>query len=189
MTRKKLLAAAREAALHAYAPYSNFRVGAALLVETPEGPQIVTGANVENGSYGLTLCAERAALAAAAMLDAPQSEDVPVEQRGVRARPHVTEVAIACIDAASDAPDHQRTPCGACRQWLAELAPGAVYYVDGIERDLHLIDLLPLAFVLDEHGANMGKIGRDSTTVDTGGRASKPSAGTARHTSQRGKRE
>src|SRR5262249_60653261 len=68
MDREKLLAAAREAAEHAYAPYSGFRVGAAVAVQTAEGPRLVTGANVENGSYGLTLCAERAALAAACML-------------------------------------------------------------------------------------------------------------------------
>ena len=71
----------------------------------------------------------------------------------MRARPRIAQVAIACIDAASDAPDYQRTPCGACRQWLAELAPGAVYYVDGIERDLRLNDLLPMAFVLDEQSS------------------------------------
>jgi cytidine deaminase len=149
MTREELLDAAREAARHAYAPYSHFRVGAALLIETPEGSKVVTGANVENASFGLTLCAERAALAAASLLDAPQPVDVPEKQRGVRPPPRISQVAIACIDASSDAPDYQRTPCGACRQWLAELAPGAVYYVDGIERDLHLRDLLPMAFVLD----------------------------------------
>jgi cytidine deaminase len=152
MDRESLLVAAHDAALHANAPYSGFRVGAALVVETPEGPRVVTGANVENASYGITLCAERAALAAALLLVPPSAG----EQTGLPARPplRVTQLAVSCIDAPPDAPASQRTPCGACRQWLAELAPDAVYYVDGIERDLRLDDLLPLAFRLDaEAGA------------------------------------
>jgi len=146
MDRHSLLEAAREAALHAYAPYSGFRVGAALVVETPEGPRVVTGANVENASYGITLCAERAALAAALLLIPPASER---PGKPARLPLRVSQLAVSCIDAAADAPASQRTPCGACRQWLAELAPDAVYYVDGIERDLALDDLLPLAFRLD----------------------------------------
>jgi cytidine deaminase len=141
MERDVLIATAREAALHAYVPYSGFRVGAAAVVETPAGPRVVTGANVENASYGLTLCAERAALAAAFQLvAAPAGRTSP--------RPQVTQLAVACIDVERDAPEALRSPCGACRQWLAELAPDAVYYVDGIERDLRLPDLLPLAFQL-----------------------------------------
>lgn len=140
MDRETLIAAARAAAEHAYAPYSHFRVGAAVVAETPQGPRVVTGANVENASYGLTLCAERAALAAARMLVSPGSE----------ARVPIAAVAIACIDVADDAPAWQRAPCGACRQWLAELAPHAVYYVDGIPGDLHLPDLLPYAFGFDD---------------------------------------
>jgi cytidine deaminase len=137
MDRETLLAAAREAAGHAYAPYSNFRVGAAVVVQTPEGPRIVAGANVENASYGLTLCAERAALAAASQFAAAGE------------RPVVTQVAVACVDAPPTAADAARMPCGACRQWLAELAPDATYYVDGVSRDLRLDDLLPHAFRLD----------------------------------------
>ncbi len=144
MDRETLMAVAREAAEHAYTPYSHFRVGAAVVAETPDGPRVVTGANVENASYGLTLCAERAALAAARML-APAS--------GVAdgmARVPISAVAIACIDVAADAPAWQRSPCGACRQWLAELAPDAVYYVDGIPDELRLPDLLPYAFHMDD---------------------------------------
>ena len=140
--RDELLARAKAAALRAYAPYSRFRVGAAVVVETSGGPRIVTGANVENASYGLTLCAERAALAAAFQLDAPD------DARTAPPRPRVTHIAVACIDAAPDASASQRTPCGACRQWLAELAPDAVYYVDGIPGELRLPDLLPYAFSL-----------------------------------------
>lgn len=145
--RETLLAAAREAALHAYAPYSGFRVGAAVAVETPQGRRVVTGANVENASYGLTLCAERAALAAARLL-AEASERGEAGRHAPRPL-RITHVAIACRDVNPAAPAAQRSPCGACRQWLAELAPDAVYYVDGIPADLRLADLLPYAFRLD----------------------------------------
>lgn len=140
MDRESLLEAAREAALHAYAPYSGFRVGAAVVVETPDGQRVVTGANVENASYGLTQCAERAALSAACML-------VRQRARGKKfIRPRVTQVAVSCINAKANTDPALRSPCGACRQWLAELAPNAVYYVDGIPDDLRLNDLLPYAF-------------------------------------------
>ena len=137
MEREDLLATARAAAEHAYAPYSRFRVGAAAVMERPEGELVGTGANVENASYGLTICAERVALASLfQMLPAGET-------------PHVIQVAIACVDAPADAADGARVPCGACRQWLAELAPEATYYVDGVARDLTLTDLLPLAFQLE----------------------------------------
>jgi cytidine deaminase len=136
VNRERLLSAAREAAEHAYAPYSGFRVGAAVVVRTPRGSRVVTGANVENASYGLSLCAERSALAAAVQLAEGE-------------RPTITQVAVACVDAPPDAPDGARMPCGACRQWLAELAPDATYYVDGVARDLTLTDLLPDAFRVD----------------------------------------
>jgi cytidine deaminase len=138
MKRKALVAAARLAAEHAYAPYSRFRVGAAAVVETPEGELMATGANVENASYGLTICAERVALASLFQM-LPAGE-----------KPHITQVAIACVDAPEDSPEETRVPCGACRQWLAELAPEATYYVDGVARDLTLSDLLPLAFRLEK---------------------------------------
>lgn len=140
MDRETLIEAARAAALHAYAPYSHFQVGAAVVVRTEDGSRVVTGANVENASYGLTLCAERSALAAACMLtsrqDAGQSST----------KPEITHVAVSCISADPNDDAALRSPCGACRQWLAELAPKAVYYVDGIPEDLRLADLLPYAF-------------------------------------------
>lgn len=138
--RDALLAAAREAALHAYAPYSHFRVGAAVVVASPDGsPRVITGANIENASYGLTLCAERAALAAAFAQN---------DTDGIL--PHITHVAVACIDVPADTSAASRSPCGACRQWFAELAPNATYYVDGIAEDLRLPDLLPYAFRIPE---------------------------------------
>jgi cytidine deaminase len=149
MNRKSLLAAARRAALHAYAPYSHFRVGAAVVVQTSKGPRVVTGANIENGSFGLTLCAERSALAAACMLESSRG-NCPEET--IHQRPLVTQIAVACIDVPPDAPGWRRSPCGACRQWMAELAPDAVLYIDGIEKDLLLADLLPYAFRLEDHG-------------------------------------
>ncbi|HEY1387394.1 MAG TPA: cytidine deaminase [Ktedonobacterales bacterium] len=130
--RAELLAAAREAATHAWTPYSHFRVGAAVAVDTVEGRRIVSGANVENASYGLTLCAERAALAAACQLGAAGEP------------PQVTAVAVVGLDAQPG----ECMPCGACRQWLAELAPDAAYYVEGVAETLHLDDLLPRRFSL-----------------------------------------
>jgi cytidine deaminase len=94
---QKLLNAALDVARQAYAPYSGFRVGSALLLTNGE---TVTGANVENVSYGLTICAERSALVRA------------VAQFGPDVR-----IAAAAIVNLNDAPS---PPCGACRQVLAE---------------------------------------------------------------------
>ena len=91
-----LVEAAQKAAKKAYAPYSKFRVGAAILCE--DGT-VVTGANVENGSFGLTICAERSAVASAV-------------SAGMR---RFIAVAIAGLDASYPLP-----PCGACRQVLNE---------------------------------------------------------------------
>src|SRR5437763_2730831 len=128
MTRGELLAAAREAALRAHCPYSHFRVGAALRA----GEKLYTGVNVEISSYGLTLCAERSALAAAISDGAGP----------------ITDIAIACIDVPPGAPLNERTPCGACRQWLADLAPQAIIYIDGVSQNFSVGDLLPYAFGL-----------------------------------------
>jgi cytidine deaminase len=128
MSREELLAIARDVAQRAYCPYSHFRVGVALIA----GDKLYTGVNIEISSYGLTLCAERAALAAAISAGAGP----------------VTQVAVACIDARPDALVNERTPCGACRQWLADLAPEATIYIDGASQDFTVADLLPYAFGL-----------------------------------------
>ena len=126
ITREELLSLAREAALRAHCPYSHFRVGTAVVA----GEKMFTGVNIEISSYGLTLCAERSALAAAMSAGAG-----PIPQ-----------VAVACIDAPLEAPIQDRSPCGACRQWLADLAPNAIIYIDGDVRDFTIEDLLPYAF-------------------------------------------
>jgi len=128
MEREALLALARQAAQKAYCPYSHFRVGAALVANC----KVYTGVNIEISSYGLTLCAERAALASAL-------------SNGDK---DITQLAVACLDAPPDALAHERTPCGACRQWIADLAPHATLFVDGIERDFTITELLPYAFGL-----------------------------------------
>jgi homotetrameric cytidine deaminase len=122
----KLLERARQAALHAYAPYSGFRVGAALKLSNGE---IVTGVNVENVSYGLTICAERAAMVRA------------VSQFGPEIR--VEAVAIANLNSAAS------PPCGACRQVLSEfILPEAPvnFPAAGGQRTMTFDELLPLAF-------------------------------------------
>jgi cytidine deaminase len=126
--REELLIVAREVAQRAYCPYSHFHVGAAVVA----GGKTYIGVNVEISSYGLTLCAERSALAAAIADGATP----------------ITHMAVACINTPPTAPLNERTPCGACRQWLADLAPHAVIYIDGDERDFSVADLLPYAFGL-----------------------------------------
>jgi cytidine deaminase len=121
--RMQVLLAAREVAANAYAKYSNFRVGAAVL----GAKEIYRGVNVENASYGLAICAERAALAAA----------IAAGEKNIRA------IAIACLDASSD---ETKMPCGACRQWILELAPAAEVLINGCAKPLHIDDLLPRAF-------------------------------------------
>jgi cytidine deaminase len=121
--RSQLLQAATLVATNAHAKYSNFRVGAAVLGEQ----KTYLGVNVENASYGLAICAERAALAAA----------VAAGEKNIRA------LAIACLDASTD---ETKMPCGACRQWIQELAPMAEILIMGDEDPLHLEELLPRPF-------------------------------------------
>jgi cytidine deaminase len=130
--QKELLGAAQDAARHAYAPYSGFRVGAALLLE---GGEIVAAANVENASYGLSICAERSAIARA------------IAQHGPKLRIHA--VAVTNLNHAPC------SPCGACRQVLAEFMPpdGIVLFpFDGTPetriQSLTLAELFPLGFNL-----------------------------------------
>lgn len=124
---RSLLEAAREAQRHAYAPYSQFPVGAALLTAADH---IITGCNVENASYGLTICAERAAIARA----------VSEGHRQFR--------AIAIV-----APHRAPLPCGACRQVMAEFGVEWVICSDSREptrwRRYRLRSLLPAAFRLE----------------------------------------
>lgn len=124
--RQKICKAAIDTAQLAYAPYSKFRVSAAVLCQE----KIYLGTNVENASYGLSLCAERAALAAA----------IAAGERTIDA------IAIACIDAADSENLRSLVPCGACRQWLAELAPTAAIIICGTDRTFSLEELMPLSF-------------------------------------------
>jgi cytidine deaminase len=100
---EKLVAAAIAATKNAYAPYSNFHVGAALLLDTGE---IVTGANFENASYGMTLCAETVAIAKA-------NSDGQLRQ--------IVAIAVAGGPEGRIGAD-PITPCGRCRQVIKEVA-------------------------------------------------------------------
>ena len=128
MSDEELIAAARTAAATSYSPYSRFAVGAALLFE--DGT-VVTGANVENASYGLSLCAETVAVAKA-LAD------------GMRGG--LAQVAVVGPGA------YPITPCGRCRQVLNELAqlggtdPEVLCVGPGEVRTVRLGELLPHAF-------------------------------------------
>lgn len=122
--RDQLLAAARDAQARAYCPYSSFPVGAAVLTDTGA---IVTGCNVENASYGLTICAERNAACRAI-----------AEQAG---RP----LAILVVGPTPGA----LTPCGACRQFLAEFNPDMLVLcvgASGETLETTIRELLPNGF-------------------------------------------
>lgn len=125
--REKLLKAARAATKSAHAPYSNFRVGAAVLTDTGD---IITGCNVENASYGLTNCAERTAIFAAVAKLGPKIT--------IRAVAVVNSDEVACA------------PCGACRQVIYEFGPEAIIYFRGADDWVKcpITDLLPYGFRL-----------------------------------------
>lgn len=122
--KEKLISAAAAAAQKAYAPYSRFHVGAAVLAD--DGT-IYTGVNVENRSYGLTICAERNAIAHA----------VAMGMKSIKA------VAIYSPDSEDPLP-----PCGACRQVITEFsAPDAVVICCGRDKnavEIHVRELYPM---------------------------------------------
>ncbi|UCC62742.1 MAG: cytidine deaminase [Anaerolineae bacterium] len=121
-----LIAAAREACQRAYAPYSGFCVGAAL--QTSSG-RVFTGCNVENASYGLTICAERVAVGKAVAEGERNFDAIAIVSKG------------------------GFMPCGACRQVLAEFNPDLRVIVADLEgsqghnREFRLSELLPEAFL------------------------------------------
>lgn len=121
--QQQLIAAAREAALHSYSPYSNFAVGAALL---SEDGTVISGCNVENASYGLTMCAERGAIQTAV------------------AKGHTHFKAIAVVGLKSN----PCMPCGACRQVMLEFDIPQVLLMDkeGTIISYTLDELLPHSF-------------------------------------------
>ena len=124
--RVALIAAASDARRRAYAPYSNYQVGAALLTSTGD---VFVGCNVENGSFGLTICAERVAFSTA----------VAAGQREFEA------LAIATPDG--------RFPCGACRQFAAEFCDDLLILLIRADRhaqvaEVRLRELLPGKFSL-----------------------------------------
>ncbi len=126
--KKQLVRAAAKAREQAAAPYSKFKVGAALLTRNGE---VVGGANVESASYGLTCCAERVALFKA-LTDGKKNF-----------------IAVAVVARAPGGP----MPCGACRQLLAEYAPVAKVWVADSRaldkvREFTVRELLPAAFVI-----------------------------------------
>ena len=125
--RPMLMRTARAAMKKAYAPYSKFHVGAAVL--TKDG-KVFPGCNVENASYGMTNCAERTAIFSAVAQLGPKLE--------------VTAVAVAN--------DHgvPCSPCGACRQVIYEFGPDAIVFFQGAEgeKQAHIKELLPEGFRL-----------------------------------------
>ncbi len=128
---QKLGEEARAARALAYAPYSKFRVGAALQLDNGA---VVLGSNIENASYGLTCCAERVAIFSAR-----------VQHPGAR-------IVAMAVSAGDDSHPHQgehtRMPCGACRQVMVEfMAPSAPVWIDGVGTQT-LAQLLPSPFRL-----------------------------------------
>ena len=125
--RERLVRAARKAMKNAYAPFSHFKVGAAIL--TSKG-DIFAGCNVENSSYGMTNCAERTAIFSAVAEKGPKLEILAVAVTNAQGVP--------C------------SPCGACRQVIYEFGPNAVVFYQGQQGDKesHITELLPEGFRL-----------------------------------------
>ena len=126
ISNEKLYEIAEGARANAYAPFSNFCVGAALL--TTDG-EIYTGVNIENSSYGATICAERTAF-------------VKAISEGKR---QFSKIAISAGDVES-------VPCGICRQFMYEFSPEIeiITKADGVLKVRPLTQLLPEGFVLDK---------------------------------------
>jgi cytidine deaminase len=124
---QRLLQAARKAMKHAYAPYSQFKVGAAMLTSKGE---VFSGCNVENASYGLSNCAERTAIFAAIAQSGPGLD--------IRAIAVVNDQGVPC------------SPCGACRQVIYEFGPDATVYFQSSSgwKESHITQLLPEGFRL-----------------------------------------
>jgi cytidine deaminase len=122
--RKQLEQAAKKVMRHAHAPYSNFHVGAAILLANGK---IFSGCNVENSSYGMTNCAERTAIfsAVAALIE-------------IRAVAVANDHGVAC------------SPCGACRQVIYEFGPDATIFFQGANgpKEAQITELLPEGFRL-----------------------------------------
>jgi cytidine deaminase len=125
--KAKLLRAANSVMKNAHAPYSNFRVGAAVLLTNGK---IFSGCNVENASYGMTNCAERTAIFSAVAQMGPKIE--------IQAVTVVNDHGVAC------------SPCGACRQVIYEFGPDAVVFFQGARgpKEAHITELLPEGFRL-----------------------------------------
>jgi cytidine deaminase len=125
--RKKLEQAAIKVMKNAHAPYSNFHVGAAILLSNGE---IFSGCNVENASYSMTNCAERTAIFTAVAALGPKIE--------IRAIAVANDQGVAC------------SPCGACRQVIYEFGPDATIYFKGANgpKQAHITELLPEGFRL-----------------------------------------
>ena len=126
-SRERLLRAATKAMKNAYAPYSNFRVGAAILVSTGE---VFLGCNVENASYGMTNCAERTAIFAAVAKNGPKTKILAVAV--------TNDHGVPC------------SPCGACRQVIYEFGPNAIVFFRGKKgwKESTITQLLPEGFRL-----------------------------------------
>ena len=125
--RKKLEQAARQVMKNAHAPYSNFRVGAAILLTNGK---IFSGCNVENASYGMTNCAERTAVFTAVAELGPRIE--------IQAVAVTNDHGVAC------------SPCGACRQVIYEFGPDAIVFFQGADgpKQAQIKELLPEGFRL-----------------------------------------